>query len=224
MKSPYTVPLAIVFGGIIVAVALYAVIPKRPISPVGSPVLVRSVDSNDHILGNPAAKIVIVEYSDFDCTFCKTFGETMRQIIANEGARGEVAWVFRHYPLTEIHKNALSHARAAECVAQVGGNEMFWKFEETLFANQPVDQSNYGIFAKEVGVPGDAFATCYANAAEPSSTVDARIMADRQNAQDIGAQGTPYSLLLVAGKPPVVINGAYPYEAVKQMIDEAFNR
>lgn len=221
MKSPYTIPVAIVLGGLIVAVALYAAIPKRPTPPAGSPSLVRSVDSQDHILGNPAAKAIIVEYSDFDCTFCKTFGETMRQIIANEGAQGKVAWVFRHYPLTEIHPNALAHARAAECAAEVGGNDLFWKFEAALFENQPVNPANYGTIAKEVGAPGDAFASCYANSGEASSAVNARIMTDRKNAQEIGAQGTPYSLLLVAGKQPVVINGAYPYEAVKQMIDEA---
>lgn len=221
MKSPYTVPVAIVLGGLIVAVALYVSIPKSPIAPAGSSSLVRNVDAKDHILGNPTARAVIVEYSDFDCAFCKTFNETMHQIIANEGARGDVAWVFRHYPLTEIHPNALSHARAAECAAEVGGNDLFWEFETALFENQPVNPANYGTIAKEVGVPGDAFASCYANSKEASSAVNTRIMADRKNAQEIGAQGTPYSLLLVAGKPPVVINGAYPYEAVKQMIDEA---
>jgi len=221
MKSPYVVPLAIVLGGIIVATALYVAIPKRPVPDVGSPTLVRGIDSTDHILGNPAAKIVIVEYSDFDCQYCKTFNETMHQIIANEGAKGDVAWVFRHFPLLEIHPNALSHARASECIAQVADNDTFWKFETALFANQPVDPANYGTLAKAVGVTGDDFATCYANAAGPSSMVEARILKDRQNALDIGAKGTPYSLLLAAGKSPVVLNGAYPYEAVKKLIDEA---
>ncbi|MBI4088667.1 thioredoxin domain-containing protein [Candidatus Kaiserbacteria bacterium] len=221
MKSPYVIPLAIVLGGIIVATALYVAVPKRPIQGAGSPTLVRGIDSTDHILGNPAAKAIIVEYSDFDCQYCKVFDETMHQIIANEGAQGDVAWVFRHFPLLEIHPNALSHARAAECAAQVAGNDTFWKFETALFANQPVDPVKYGAIAKAAGVSGDAFATCYANAAGPSSTIEARILKDRQNALDIGAQGTPYSLLLVAGKPPVVLNGAYPYEAVKKLVDEA---
>lgn len=218
MVKSLTIPIAIVIGGIIVAVAVYASMPKRVATDTGNPALVRPVDTSDHILGNPAAKVMIVEYSDFDCAFCKGFSETLHKIIANEGANGDVAWVFREFPLIEIHPNALSHARAAECVARVAGNDTFWKFETALFANQPVDSANYGTLAKAVGISGDAFATCFANA---EATIDARIMADRQNALAMGAQGTPYSLILVAGKPPVVIDGAASYDAVKELIERA---
>jgi len=162
---------------------------------------------------------MIVEYSDFDCGFCKGFHETLLHIVANEGAKGEVAWVFREFPLSEIHPNAFASARAAECVATVAGNDAFWKFADSLFANQPVDPTRYGELAKAAGVLGtDAFATCYMNAA---TTVDARINADRQNALDAGASGTPYSLILVAGRVPVVMDGAYPYDAVKALVDAA---
>ncbi len=220
MKSSYTIPIAIALGGIIVAIAVYVSMPKTlsTNSGNGNPALVRPVDTTDHILGNPAAKVVIVEYADFDCEYCKGFDDTLHQIIANEGAQGSVAWVYREFPLTEIHPNAMKHAEAAECVAHVGGNDLFWKFADRLFANQPVSPSQYGTFAEQLGVPGTPFATCYENA---STTVDARILADRQNALAMGAQGTPFSVILVAGKPPVVIDGAYPYDAVKQLVDTA---
>lgn len=212
MKSSLKIPIAIVLGGVIVALAVYVSMPKNPAAVAGNP-------SSDHILGNPAAQVMIVEYSDFDCGFCKGFHETLRQIIANEGAKGEVAWVFREFPLTEIHPNALASARAAECIAKVAGNDAFWKFADSLFANQPVALTRYGELAKAAGVLGAAtFSTCYMNAA---TTVDARINADRQNALDAGGSGTPYSLILVAGKPPVVMDGAYPYDAVKALVDRA---
>lgn len=220
MKNSYTIPLAIILGGVIVAVALYASVPKRPVIE-GKPELVRLVDTTDHILGNPAAKVMIVEYSDFDCDYCKTFHETLGQIVASEGPRGDVAWVYRQFPLIEIHPNALAHARAAECVAQTAGNDAFWKFANELFANQPADPASYGTLAKNAGITGDAFAACYADAA---SAVDARIMADRQNALDMGASGTPYSLILVAGKPPIVMAGGYSYGAVKELVDRALAR
>src|SRR3989344_7080863 len=181
MKNSYTIPLAIILGGVIVAAALYASVPKRP-AIEGKPKMVRLIDTTDHILGNPAAKVMIVEYSDFDCDYCKAFHETLNQIVANEGAEGDVAWVYRHFPLVEIHPNALSHARAAECVAQTAGNDAFWKFADELFVNQPADPANYGTLAKTSGITGNAFATCYANA---PATLDARIMADRQNALDV---------------------------------------
>lgn len=221
MERSLTIPFAIIFGGIVIALAVYVSMPKKPSvdSSMGNPALVRPVGVNDHILGNPAAKVMIIEYSDFDCDFCKDFHETLHQIVASEGADGDVAWVFRQFPLSEIHPNALSHAKAAECIAQVGGNDAFWKFADALFTNQPVDSTRYGELARTVGILGtDAFATCYASA---STTLSARISADRQNALDVGAPGTPYSLILVDGKPPAVMNGAYSYEAVKQLVDQA---
>jgi protein-disulfide isomerase len=222
VKSSLKIPSAIVLGGVIIALAVYFSIPHRPgtIAGSGDPALVRPVGSGDHILGNPSAKVMIVEYSDFDCGFCSGFHETLRQIIANEGTKGEVAWVFREFPLVEIHPNALSLARAAECVAEVAGNDAFWKFADALFANQPVAPTRYSELAKVAGVLDiDTFTACYINAA-----ADARINADRQNALDTGASGTPYSLILVAGAAPVVMDGAYPYDAVKQLIDAALTR
>ena len=218
MNSSLKIPIAIVVGGIIIALAVYVSIPKQPSATGGNPALVRPIGSADHILGNPAAKVIIIEYSDFDCEFCKGFNDALHQIVADEGTSGNVAWVYREFPLIEIHPNAMKHAEAAECAAVAGGNDAFWKFADTLFANQPVNPSQYGTFAQTLDIPGDAFANCFANA---SSTVVARINADRQNAFDVGANGTPYSLIIVEGKPPVVINGGYPYDIVKQMIDDA---
>ncbi len=219
MKSSLTIPIAIILGGIVVAGAVYVSL-KKPSAPSGdsNPALVRPVSSSDHILGNPTAPVMIVEYSDFDCTFCKGFHETLNQITANEGANGNVAWVFRQFPLSEIHPNAFSHARAAECAAQVAGNDAFWKFTDALFAHQPVDPATYGTLAASIGISGNAFATCYANA---STTLDARITADRQNALSMGASGTPFSIIIVKGKAPIVMAGGYSYDAVKLLIDQA---
>jgi len=219
MKSSPVIPVAIILGGIVVAGAVYFSL-RHPATTygVGNPALVRPVSANDHIFGNPAAPVIIVEYTDFDCEFCKGFNETLKQIIANEGANGNAAWVLREFPLIEIHPNAFSSARAAECAAQVAGNDAFWKFTDTLFANQPVNPSQYGTIAANAGISSEDFATCYATA---SSTLDARINADRQNALDVGAQGAPYSLILVKGRAPVVMDGAYSYSAVKELIDQA---
>lgn len=222
MKSSFTIPAAIIIGGLIVAIALYMSLPKQAptASGTGNPSLVRPIDARDHIFGNPAAQAIIIEYTDFDCQFCKQFHDTLHQVIANEGANGKVAWVLRQFPLTEIHKNALSHAKAAECAAQAGGNDVFWKFADSLFANQPADTARYGEFAAAAGLRGDAFATCYAN---PPSDITDRIMADRQNAFDMGGSGTPFSVIVVNGKAPIVMDGAYSYDAVRELLDEALN-
>ena len=221
MKTSLTIPIAIILGGIIVAGAVYLSLRRPSISSgAGNPALVRPVESGDHVLGNPAAPVKIVEYADFDCGYCKGFHETMNQIIANEGTRGKVAWVFREFPLSEIHPDALKLAEAAECAAVAGGNDAFWKFTDGLYAHQPADPATFGALAAQAGVPGDAFASCYQNA---SSSVAARIEADRQNALDVGAQGTPYSLILAPGRAPVVMPGAYSYTAVKALLAQALS-
>lgn len=219
MSSKFTIPIAIIMGGIIIALALYLSMPKPPAS-LGNPGLVRPINASDHMFGNPNAKVMIIEYADFDCEFCSGFHETLHQIIANEGADGDVAWVFRQFPLIELHPNAFKHAQASECAAEAGGNDAFWKFADLLYARQPFDPAQYGVLAETIDIPGEAFASCFANASE---VVDARITADRENALEMGASGTPFSLILVAGKPPIVMNGTYPYEAITVLIDEALS-
>lgn len=214
MKS--TIPLAIIVGGVLIALAVYATVPRADNNANASHV--RPVGASDHILGNPSAKVFIIEYSDFECTHCRDFEKTLRGIIAEEGAEGEVAWVFRHLPVTKQHPNAFTAARAAECVAKMAGNDAFWKFVGILFDHQPIDPTTYGALAVEAGVKSADFTACYTNAA---TLVDDRINADRDNALASGVRGTPYSFILVPGKPPIVLSGAYPYEVMKGKIDEA---
>jgi protein-disulfide isomerase len=220
MEKSTTIPLAIIIGGLIIAGAVYVTVAKPSTGPEGTvskPELIRPVDSTDHILGNPAAPIKIVEYSDFSCQFCKGFDETLHQIIATEGADGSVAWVYRHFPLTELHPNALKQARAAECAAVAGGNDAFWKLGAILFKNQPADPAKFGTYANEAGL-GESFSSCLAG---DTKAIDERIAADRKNAMDMGARGTPFSVILVEGKAPVVLDGAQPYDLVKQALDQA---
>ncbi len=216
MKSQWTIPLAIAFGGIVIAGALYMSLPEK--RPGGTNIsLTNPLSTRDHILGNPTAPITIITYSDFDCAHCKAFHETMNQVIAEAGTKGKVAWVFRHFPLTEINPHAFSHARASECAFTVGGNDLFWQFADALFKAQPVLPQNYGTIASSVWVRGDAFAKCVATA---NPTLDAEIIADRENALAIGAIGTPYSVILVNGTPVDVMEGGYSYSAVEAKIRE----
>jgi len=88
------------------------------------------VNESDHVKGNRDAKVVIVEYSDFDCPFCTRFHATMNALVAKYPAT-EVAWVYRHFPLAQLHPDAETVAVAAECVAKLEGNEGFWKFADS---------------------------------------------------------------------------------------------
>ena len=99
----------------------------------GTPVVndMRPVSLDDHILGDMNAEIIIVEYSDLDCPFCKVFHPTMHQVV--EKSEGKVAWVYRHYPIPQLHPNAPKKAEETECAWELGGNDAFWKYADKVF-------------------------------------------------------------------------------------------
>ncbi len=82
----------------------------------------------EHIFGNPDALITIVEYSDFECPYCKQFHPVLKQVV--QESNGSVRWVYRHYPL---HQHSFEKLVAANCVAQIKGNDAFWKYGDLLF-------------------------------------------------------------------------------------------
>jgi len=90
-----------------------------------------AVTEDDHIRGAKNPKITLVEYSDFQCSFCKRIHPTLIKILENYG--DDVAWVYRHYPLDAMHPNARSAAETSECVAKYGGNDKFWEFIDIIY-------------------------------------------------------------------------------------------
>lgn len=101
---------------------------------------IRPIATDEHLFGNPDAEIVIVEYSDLECPYCKMFHEVMHQVVAEEG--GEVAWIYRHFPMPSLHPMAFLEAEATECAWEQGSNEAFWKYTDKLFEITP---SNNGL-------------------------------------------------------------------------------
>lgn len=85
-------------------------------------------EEGDHIYGNPDASIKIIEYSDFECPYCKTFHGTLTTLV--DESNGNISWVFRHWPL---HQNSVAKLIAAECVATIKGNDAFWKYADLMF-------------------------------------------------------------------------------------------
>ncbi len=89
-----------------------------------------AINDKDHYLGVENAKITLVEYSDFECPFCSRFHPTMDQLMKEY--EGQIARVFRNFPLS-FHEHAQKAAEAAECVAQLKGNEAYWQYSDLLF-------------------------------------------------------------------------------------------
>lgn len=95
---------------------------------------VRPVDDTDHVQGPTTAPITMIEYSDFQCPFCERVHPTLKQIMT--AYPDKVRWVYRDFPLTMIHPEAQGAAVAAECAAEIGGNEAYWGMVDLLFQNQ----------------------------------------------------------------------------------------
>jgi len=241
-KQPnqFLIPAAILIAGLFVAGALYfsgtgstpaPVVNNGDIQPVaqapeptGSTDAVRPVDETDHIKGSPDAPIKIVEYSDFEFPFCKRFHDTMNEVMDKYGDSGEVAWVFRQFPLEQLHPvKAQAVAVASECAAEQGGNDAFWKFTDgyfdvTLTNNRTDIETVIPQLVKEAGLNQVAFQTCF-----ESGKYDDHIAADIANAVETGGRGTPWSVMIGPDGTTYPINGAQPLAAIEQLIGIAKN-
>lgn len=91
---------------------------------------VPKLKEQDHVRGNRNAQVLLIEYSDFQCPFCQRFHPTALQVLEEYG--DDVAWVYRHFPLDQLHPQARSAALASECVTEIGGDEAFWEFTDKV--------------------------------------------------------------------------------------------
>lgn len=219
MKSQYVLPITIVVAGLLIAGAVFLVGKSGTNStPSGSKVTARVYDpTKDHILGNPNAPIKVVEYADLECPFCKTFNGTMHQIMDYYGASGKVAWVYRPFPLGSIHSKAPKEAEAAECAADQGGDVSFFKYIDRLYEITPgsngLDLAQLPVIAKDVGLNVDTFNACLS-----SGKYTKRVQESYAEAIGLGAQGTPFTLVMV-GTDSVVLAGAQQYDSMRAAID-----
>ena len=183
----------------------------------GSAESVRAVSEIDHIFGSSDAKVVIIEYSDFECPFCSRAHPTFEKAV--QEYEGEVAWVYRHFPLTSIHSRAQRASVASECVAELSGNDAFWKYTDILFKKQrSLGDELYISEAVALGVDESAFTECL-----NSTKYDAKIASDMQNAIDSGGRGTPFSVVINSKGETFPFAGALPYAQVKSIIDSALS-
>ena len=115
------------------------------------------ISESDHVKGSREAKVFLVEYSDYQCPFCKSFHPTAQQALDEYG--DDLAWVLRHFPLDTLHPKARPAAEASECVASLGGNDAFWKFTDAAFEGTPASLDDLSQLATSAGVSAGAFQT-----------------------------------------------------------------
>ncbi|MEX0931050.1 MAG: thioredoxin domain-containing protein, partial [Candidatus Paceibacterota bacterium] len=182
---------------------------------------INSVTEADHIKGSVDAPIKIVEYSDFECPFCQRFHDTMNEVMNTYGESGEVAWVFRQFPLEQLHSKAPTVALASECVAELGGNEAFWHFADRYFEVSPSNnrtdiETVIPQLVTEIGIDQNAFQSCM-----DSGEFTTQIEEDLNNAVATGGRGTPWTILIAPNGTTFSINGAQSISTVEQLIEIA---
>jgi protein-disulfide isomerase len=221
------IPVAIIVAGALIAGAIYfggkpssvtSLTQNTATGQAAAVGIVAPVTDKDHVLGDPTtAKVVLVEYSDLECPFCKVFHNTIHQLM-DTYKNGELAVVFRQFPIAQLHSKAPNEAQASECAAELGGNATFWKFVDEVFdktnSNNSLDPGELPVIAGDVGLNVTAFNTCLSSGKYTQLIAD-----DVTAAVKAGAQGTPYSVLITKSGKKSPVNGAQPFEVVKAQID-----
>lgn len=142
--------------------------------------------------GNPDGKLVVVEFSDFQCPFCRSAAKTMDELLKKYP--NDVAFYYKHLPITQIHPLAYKMALATECV-RVQRDEAFWKLHDNFFSS-PEFKSESQLrehlkrWAEKEGLSADKLLSCLENSEE-----GARVETDMADARKIGARATPTFLV-----------------------------
>lgn len=188
-----------------------------PSQPTTVPVVsVAPFSEADHVYGDTKSLLTWIEYSDLQCPFCSTIHPNLKKVI--DEFRGQVKWVYRHFPLDSIHPQARPAAIASECVAKLAGNDAFWKFIDGIFANQAATLTPEAMRAAAVklGANGTQYDSCLTD----KNIADA-VEADLQSGLAAGVNGTPGSFLIAGDGKSQAVPGAVPYEQLKQTVEAA---
>lgn len=162
---------------------------------------------DDPIKGPEDAAITIIEFSDFECPYCRRWHEDVYSRLF-EDYGGQVRLVYRDFPLYSIHPNAIPAAEAANCANEQGA---FWEFHDKLFGGElELSSKAYEQYAEELNLDMTDFKEC----------VDTRkyrdeVQADYTYASQLGVNSTPTFFL-----NGIALVGAQPYEVFQQVIDK----
>jgi protein-disulfide isomerase len=172
-----------------------------------------SVD-DDAVLGDPDAPVTIIEFSDYQCSYCgRHYAQTFPLIKSEYIDTGKVKIVFRDFPLN-FHPEAQGAAEAAECVRDAAGNdEAYYEMHDKIFENQQLlSTSNLKAWAQEIGYD---ISSCL-----DSGKFKSEVQKDSVDAQSAGFEGTPGFLIMKSGaKEGTPLKGAYPFSAFQQIIE-----
>lgn len=168
------------------------------------------------ILGNPNAKITIIEFGDYQCTFCYKFhDDTMEKIYEKYVKKGEINFVYRDFPL-----NGAASILASEASYCAQNQDKFWEYHDMLYKNWAGENTGWitnsvlQVFARDLGLNLEEFDSCMNN-----SIFHQKVLDNEQFAMKINIDATP-SFLIFGGNDVYRIVGAQPFEKFEEVFQE----
>jgi len=151
--------------------------------------------ATDHVYGNPDAEISLIEYASLGCPSCGEFYGTAKKLV--DSSDGKVNWIYRHFPLSSsVSEEARQEAEISICMSELGGNDVFWEFNEKAYqatpegAKKPELKQLYGI-AKKMGIGEQAIQGCL-----DKGTANSRVKQDIDEGMKVGIQSFPGNILV----------------------------
>lgn len=181
--------------------------------------MVPPIKEIDYVRGERDAVISLIEYSDFECPYCKKFHPTAQEFLDNNS--GTVNWIYRHFPLGFHDPLATAQAEGSECAGELGGSDAFWKYTDEIYVRtksngRGMAESELTTIAKDIGLDEDAFVTCI-----ESDKYLSKIQKDIAEGSAAGVTGTPGNILRNNKTGEVrFISGARPLSALEEAMED----
>lgn len=192
--------------------------PSDPLTPVKENTInLPKIEKGEHTRGDQNAKVTLVEYSDLECPYCRKIHPDLAKLISEY--KGKIKWVYRHYPLEAIHPSAQKAAEASECAYKMGEDIKFWEYIDKVFeltATQKMEIPLLVSAGEQVGLNKSSFESCV-NSGEQAKKVDTQ----QDGGVKAGVQGTPAGFVFDGKGNVYKIEGALPYDSLKQIIEKA---
>lgn len=190
---------------------------QEQVAPSGDTTISLSPD-DDPTIGDSNAPVQVYEFSDYQCPFCQRFfSDSVVQMESEYIDTGKVLFVFKDFPLQQIHPAAVPAAIYAWCAQEQGK----WKeFHDTLFEQQQLlssGQSGLDQIASQANLDADKLSTCLK---DNQDKILSEIQSDLQLGSSLGVSGTPSIFIGNKEKGYTQIKGAQPYSIIKQTIDQ----
>ena len=178
----------------------------------------------DHKRGNKGASVTLIVYSDYECPFCADYYFIIRKILdeykqslaASERGKDEMRLAYRHYPIVAIHPESQRLAETSECVTELGGDDAFWQFSDIIFTKSDKGKDLSWV-STDLNINQSKFNKCVED-----SRYKEKVERQYDDGLKAGVSATPTTFIIKDKTEVWLITGAYSYEDMKVIIEEAF--